>query len=135
MGYTHYWRFNEQPAKEKFAEFVEGAKQLVATAQEAGVEIGDEKYDWNLVVFNGVGAGAHESFFFDYHDFDFGFCKTAQKPYDMVVTASLILAKKIFGDDITVTSDGKWTEWESGQLLYESVYDVRPENVLGKVDA
>ena len=48
----------------------------------------------------------------------------------MVVTASLILAKKIFGADISIKSDGKWTDWESGQLLYESVYDIQPENVL-----
>ena len=48
----------------------------------------------------------------------------------MVVTASLILAKKIFGEDIEIRSDGNWSDWESGQLLYESVYDIQPENVL-----
>jgi hypothetical protein len=26
MGYTHYWKFNQQPTPEKFTEFVEGAK-------------------------------------------------------------------------------------------------------------
>ena len=80
--------------------------------------------------FNGVGDGAHETFYIELPSHDDGFCKTAEKPYDMVVTASLILAKKIFGADISIKSDGKWTDWESGQLLYESVYDIQPENVL-----
>jgi hypothetical protein len=26
MGYTHYWKFNQQPTPEKFTEFVEGAQ-------------------------------------------------------------------------------------------------------------
>jgi hypothetical protein len=46
------------------------------------------------------------------------------------VTASLILAKKIFGEDISIRSDGNWTDWEDGQLLYESVYNIQPESVL-----
>jgi hypothetical protein len=130
MGYTHYWAFQEQPTKEKFAEFLEGVKQIVATAEEAGIEIGEQKYESDYVSFNGVGTGAHETFYIELPSYDDGFCKTAQKPYDMVVTASLILAKKIFGADISIKSDGKWTDWESGQLLYESVYDIQPENVL-----
>jgi hypothetical protein len=48
----------------------------------------------------------------------------------MAVTASLILAKKIFGDGISIRSDGNWKDWESGQLLYESVYDIQSQNVL-----
>ena len=48
----------------------------------------------------------------------------------MAVTASLILAKKVFGADISIRSDGDWKDWESGQLLYESVYDIQPQNVL-----
>jgi hypothetical protein len=131
MGYTHYWNFIEEPAREKFIEFAEGVKQLVATAQEAGIEIADEEYGDDKIVFNGVGANSHETFFVSADGVDFNFCKTAQKPYDTAVTASLILAKKVFGDNIKVSSDGDWSDWESGQLLYESVYDIQPENFLG----
>ena len=130
MGYTHYWNFIEEPSREKFIEFAEGVKQLVATAQEAGIEIADEEYGDDKVLFNGVGADSHETFFVSADGVDFNFCKTAQKPYDTAVTASLILAKKIFGDNIKVSSDGDWTDWESGQLLYESVYNIQPENIL-----
>ncbi len=130
MGYTHYWNFNEKPSQEKFAELVEGVKQIVATAEEAGIAIGEQVYESGYFSFNGVDAGAHETFSIDIRTQEEDFCKTAEKPYDMVVTASLILAKKIFGDDIEIRSDGNWSDWESGQLLYESVYDIQPENVL-----
>jgi hypothetical protein len=130
MGYTHYFNFIEEPSREKFIEFAEGVKQLVATAQEAGIEIGDEEYGDDKIVFNGVGANSHETFFVSADGVDFNFCKTAQKPYDTAVTASLILAKKIFGDNIKISSDGDWSDWESGQLLYESVYDIQPESVF-----
>ena len=132
MGYTHYFNFIEEPSREKFIEFAEGVKQLVATAQEAGIEIGDEEYGDDKIVFNGVGANSHETFFVSADGVDFNFCKTAQKPYDTAVTASLILAKKIFGEDIEIRSDGNWSDWQGGQLLYESVFNVQPENVLVK---
>ena len=130
MGYTHYWAFQEKPSDKKFAEFIEGVKQIVATAEEAGIAIGEQKYESNYVSFNGVEHEAHETFYIDLNSHDDGFCKTAEKPYDMAVTASLILAKKLFGSDISIKSDGDWKDWESGQLLYESVYDIQPENVL-----
>lgn len=130
MGYTHYWKFNEKPSQEKFAELVEGVKQIVATAEEAGIAIGEQVYESGYFSFNGVDAGAHETFSIDIRTQEEDFCKTAEKPYDMAVTASLILAKKIFGDDIEIRSDGNWSDWQSGQLLYESVYDIQPENVL-----
>jgi hypothetical protein len=134
MGYTHYWKFKQAPSAEKFAEFVEGVKQITATADEAGISIGEELYESNYVRFNGVGDGAHETFYIELpvgdERYDDGFCKTGQKPYDTAVTASLILAKKIFGDDIEIRSDGEWHEWQDGQLLYESVYDIQPVSVL-----
>lgn len=136
MGYTHYWKFNQKPTLEKFAEFVQGVKQITATADEAGIPIGEELYESDCVRFNGVGDGAHESFYIELpvgdERYDDGFCKTAQKPYDTAVTASLILAKKIFGEDIEIRSDGNWSDWEGGQLLYESMFNVQSENVLVK---
>jgi hypothetical protein len=123
MGYTHYWNFIEEPSREKFIEFAEGVKQLVATAQDAGIAITDEEYGDDKVVFNGVGADSHETFFVSAERVDFNFCKTNQKPYDTAVTASLILAKKIFGDIIEVSSDGDASDWQSGVLLFETIFN------------
>lgn len=48
----------------------------------------------------------------------FEFCKTARKPYDAVVGACLIAAKKHLGDDIIVSSDGSADEFLHGAGNY-----------------
>lgn len=52
---------------------------------------------------------------------EFEFCKTAQKPYDVVVTAALIALKARFGDGVRVSSDGDYTDWEPGIVLADKV--------------
>jgi hypothetical protein len=47
-----------------------------------------------------------------------------------VVTASLIYAKTILGDDIKITSDGNWVDWQDGSILYEQVFGIEPLEVL-----
>jgi hypothetical protein len=130
MGYSHYWTFKNAIEQSNWDKFLEGARQIIGTATEAGIQLEDNSTDTEIII-NGVGAGAHETFSITSEDVGYDFCKTAQKPYDTVVTAILIHAKKVFGDDILITSDGAWFEWEGGQLLYESVYDIQPELVLG----
>jgi hypothetical protein len=49
----------------------------------------------------------------------FACCKTAYRPYDVVVTAILIAAKRHFGAAITVASDGEDKDWEDGRMLVE----------------
>jgi hypothetical protein len=127
MGYTHYWKTKSGLVieDETFAKIVEGIKQISATAQEAGVEI-SEDYETDELYINGVGQFEHETFIFAKTLDEFNFCKTAGKPYDMVVTASLIYAKKILGEVFIINSDGNWNDWESGRLLYESVFNENP---------
>jgi hypothetical protein len=130
MGYTHYWTIKNAIEQSNWEKFLEGARQIIATAEDAGILIEDNS-EGSTISINGVGAGGHEDFTISSEDVGYDFCKTAQKPYDTVVTAILIHAKKVLGDDILITSDGAWFEWESGQLLYESVYNIQPELVLG----
>ena len=47
----------------------------------------------------------------------FEFCKTAYKPYDLIVTAVLSLAKYYFKDDIDIGSDGGNSDWDDGVKL------------------
>jgi len=136
MGYTHYWTIKEELTPAQFKEWTEGVKAIVETATEAGIPLGNglgfdaPNIDETLVALNGVGEYGHETFGIRLGDEGFDFCKTAQKPYDSVVTASLIHAKKIFGDSIEIKSDGDWDDWEGGQLLYETVFDSQPESVI-----
>jgi hypothetical protein len=129
MGYTHYWTIKEPLSADAFGKLQEGIKTIIETANEAGISISDESTD-GTIAFNGAGRDAHETFVIQVGDNEFNFCKTAEKPYDAVVTASLILLKKELGDNVEISSDGRWIDWESGQLLYETVFDIQPESVL-----
>ena len=74
--------------------------------------------------FNGIGEDGHETFYImrkdkpatwaDGQKTVFGFCKTARKPYDKYVVASLILAKIHLGNEITLSSDGDLDDWKEG---------------------
>ena len=103
----------------------------MGTAQDAGIAIQDDSTD-TVIQFNGIGAGEHEDFVLKIGDIGFDFTKTAGKPYDIAVTAALILLKKELGGGVVVTSDGGWSDWEGGRLLYETVYnEVTEVNFLG----
>lgn len=131
MGYTHYWTVKEPVTKEQFKKFGEGVLTLVDTADEAGIGLA-VYFNAGSFQINGVGKGEHETFHFGFDTLGFNFCKTAQKPYDAVVTASLILAKKIFGDSIEVKSDGSWLDWSEGAVLFEQVFGYEPQSILGE---
>jgi len=47
----------------------------------------------------------------------FFFCKTAFRPYDVAVTAFLVIAKHYLGADIVVKSDGSEHHWFDGKFL------------------
>ena len=52
----------------------------------------------------------------------FGFCKTARKPYDIVVQAVLILYKEYFGNKVGIGSDGCASDWQQAFELVSSVF-------------
>ena len=49
----------------------------------------------------------------------FEFTKTARKPYDIVVQCCLILAKKHFGKEIAISSDGAKDDWTDAINIIE----------------
>jgi hypothetical protein len=130
MGYTHYWTIEKQIDESDWEKFLNGAVQIVTTATDAGIALDNDSAE-KIVFINGVGEGAHETFAITATDTGFNFCKTAEKPYDTVVTAILILLKETLGENVKVTSDGDWNDWQGGQLLYETVFDKQPDSVLG----
>jgi hypothetical protein len=130
MGYSHYWRLENGIEQSDWNKFLEGARQIIATAIDAGIQIEDNSAG-SAIFINGIGANAHEAFVITSEDVGFNFCKTAEKPYDTVVTAILIHLKQSLGSKVVITSDGGWNRWQGGQLLFETVYDIQPESVLG----
>lgn len=158
MGYTHYWR---RPVgtedREKFRELGTDIKRILEEAENQQIRIagpsgvGNPEFNEQYIGFNGRGPKLdHESFvwtcaterppYYDHYSKPadepvFDFCKTARKPYDAVVTASLIRAKHIYGDQVHVSSDGSWDEWAEGRALYEKVFGEVPETLDTRVSA
>jgi hypothetical protein len=65
----------------------------------------------------------HETFCVSWKgDRDFNFCKTAQKPYDLLVCLSLLSLLNHFGSEIfQLSSDGDAEEWQEAVDLYNDV--------------
>ncbi|KAF7971596.1 hypothetical protein HWV62_20772 [Athelia sp. TMB] len=139
MGYTHYWfslgRHNPQRWEEIFPRLSKDAALLIAAS---GVIIaggggeGEPYLTEDTIALNGSedDGDAHESFNLDKNVEENGnFCKTQEKPYDVVVTAILIRAVQLLGNEYMagggkgeITSDGTWEEWGSGRELVGKVF-------------
>jgi len=129
-----------------FGKLALDAKKIIEQAEQDGTRIrnghGEGEPEFNEAYFSINGDAsvvsddgrdlAHETFYWegiptisewrkdDPNTFDF--CKTAYKPYDVVVTAILIRAKQIYGSCVKISSDGDWHEWQAGRELYERVF-------------
>lgn len=58
----------------------------------------------------------------------FDCCKTAYKPYDLVVMCCLLLAKKHFGDSIIIKSDGTLNQWKDAFYTINKLFDYDLDN-------
>ncbi|MFO0550681.1 MAG: rhomboid family intramembrane serine protease [Polyangiaceae bacterium] len=129
-GYSHYWIWRVQPDKAELTatlaelrSLAEGQKNLVRFRLEPG-----------SIELNGLGDEAYEDFVFpgevgqpgqaregEEQLIGFNFCKTAGKPYDVVVVAALLIVRDHFPPEVLeILSDGGWPAWKEGAALYEA---------------
>lgn len=137
IGYTHYWRRPKELDKNTFKLWSNDVSKLVLAAAETGVKIVDGlgENPEPIITPEEVylnGDPAHETFGIarlytmeidpnSPNGLQFEFCKTAQKPYDIVVTAALVAFKMRFGDAVRVSSDGDNNDWRPGIDLADSI--------------
>lgn len=123
MGYTHYWTMNEgkkvsrKQLKEAIgvmAQIVSSKSRILAGWDGTGKPIAED----GSINFNGIGDyNRCENFLIDTKwNGDFQFCKTARRPYDVVVVACLAVLNH-FVKNVVVTSDGDTDEWKEGIAL------------------
>lgn len=142
MGYTHYWTF-QQPKRGDAAKVealyqkaVKDCAKIIRTYYEAfgglsGYTAHTPIGTYGGILVNGKGDDAHEDFSLREHfkqnlePDNWNFCKTARKPYDVVVTACLIVLKHRLGDRIDVSSDGFQHDWEAGLDLAKRVLKLK----------
>jgi hypothetical protein len=136
MGYTHYWYKEPILSQKKWFDFANDFVKVLPHFYKELDNTTDQKFYINSdeLFLNGVGKNSHETFWFpraitdikDYQKDDnstkvFEFCKTARKPYDIAVCCALIIAKKHFGADIKVSSDGENDEWIKAKELCNNI--------------
>jgi len=125
MGYTNYWTPTKKITagkRKKMVDFTEKAIKL------SGVKIcgldgtGKPRVATERIGFNGCEADGdeHESFIL-LADSEWAFCKTARKPYDVVVKACLMYALELkIITDWSFDGDKSESEYLDGVKLYEA---------------
>lgn len=141
MGYTHYWDFT--PPKRGETAKIEKAYQKAikecatiartyykANGGLSGFSAHTEPGKYGGLKINGKGDDMHEDFIMREHFKQnlehhlhpgFSFCKTARKPYDIVVVACLIVLANRLPKNIRVDSDGYSDDWQDGLELAQRV--------------
>jgi len=120
MGYTHYWRIKKDISKRMFKKTSTECKKLLNAINgkiKLCSQYGDDTkpiFSDTEIAFNGVGDGSFEDFLFDGDRTTGEYCKTAERPYDLLVTGVLIVAKVTMGERIKVNSDCDKADWQEG---------------------
>lgn len=121
MGHTHSWKTTRTLTKVEIESFRYIFKLLVRKSNvPLDVDITNRSLTY-LVEFNGEGDDAYEDFTMLTSAQNFNFCKTNHKPYDLVVTATLIAAAALLPDWIKLDSDGDFKDWIAGYELVRAV--------------
>ena len=114
-GYTNYWDHTEDFTNPEWSKIVRLAKAAIKTAEKHGIVIrdgwgkGKPKIDNKQIYLNGDGENNldHETFRITKKlKDDWGFTKTARKPYDAVVATILVGIKKIAPKKFEPRADG-----------------------------
>lgn len=138
MGYTSYWKIEENLDKEKFAilsEELQVATGLLPIKSNSaqnphegviylagGNGEGEPIFTKDLICFNGKDDEAHETFAIRQKGNDsFEFCKTNRKPYDFMVCVSLLRLKHHFPES-NISSDGGAKDWAPAKKFYKKVF-------------
>ena len=146
MGYTHYWYRPKELDAKRFELWRRDVFKLSARLPERSASAGGYYADKpvrveitdtaDLVEFNGAPYEelGHELFFMprvlgpddarqqDENGLYFQFCKTARKPYDLLVVAALVALHAYF-PEITIASDGDGDEWADGLRFCQRILD------------
>ncbi len=119
MGYTHYWRG-------EIKDWPKASRDIVRLLEASPVPLADGLGNGGTspvitpdsITFNGLEDDSHETCQLTREGTPFDCCKTAFKPYDVVVTAALVIAAS---HGLRVSSDGEEKHWEAGLALARTI--------------
>jgi len=158
MGYTHYWTFNAneiETTNELRKKFLE-ASRLVRRGYLAiknnpslhegiaggyydnelckirgGMGEGNPVFNESEIWFNGDEKSGldHETFCIRWYENRRDFCKTARKPYDILVCYALLCFDHVFDDKsvFSYSSDGDNVDWKAAYRFSKEVGGFEPK--------
>lgn len=134
MGYTRYWGFGKDVDMKAY----KSALKDIGTMVKANTDIladgggeGEPIVKANEIVFNGKAENGEDHETFALASKPKGdFCKTARKPYDEFVGASLLILKDYLGDQVDIDSDG--SEGDDGKAMAKKYSKAKPDLKLVK---
>lgn len=142
MGYTHYHPVRAKLPARAFVRAAEDCRKVCEVIQTRhDIRLAAEYdrpndppvFSAQEIRLNGVGELGHETFLVervhssprpdkDYGGRTFEFCKTNRKPYDLAVTACLIVLKHHLGKGLVIGSDGGAEDWEAAARLVHELF-------------
>ncbi len=125
MGYTHYFTHKEC-SKEAWDKILKDCRKLkthlpkdVCIGNWTGKETPSKIFTKDKIVFNGVDRSesggedeSHESFVLPRKSPNFEFCKTARKPYDLLVCGVMIVYDFYAHETADFGTDGTRESWD-----------------------
>ena len=144
MGYTHYYSQKRDLTDKEWGELTAVTKVILSNLPEHSLSAGGFYKDVPLVIKGWDGTGDpevgkdaislngdsdadmdHETFLLtrERSDDGFSFCKTNRKPYDLAVTAILLVLQEIAPDACEIGSDGdmRGNDWEAARTLLKTL--------------
>lgn len=121
MGYSHYWLQLNNPTDEQWDNITDTIKKAMVVALVTGKPFPIQRENSitappeissKAIIFNGIYADSHETFYLGRNIEGEDSCKTNRKPYDFAVMVCLILAEHFAPDCWKVSSDGVRGQWQ-----------------------
>ena len=133
MGYTHY--FETEKTTSFPQDFVENVRKIVKTSKvsiRGGLGEGKPEITAEKIRFNGDSKNDedYETFAMNASDNGMNFCKTAELPYDEVVTA--VLASAAHHGIAKIKSDGNLADWEAGLDLLKRATGINARETVAQ---
>ncbi|KAF7519554.1 hypothetical protein PCG10_009960 [Penicillium crustosum] len=140
MGYTHYYAIHvwDTPEWQKaWGQLIQDVPNIIKEARvPLSGPIEDEDEITPVVVdsekgiyLNGVGRNAHEPFILCKPG-KWTFCKTARKPYDVVVTSLLLRIWMLAPKNLDLGSDGGYEDWADARDLCATLWPGEPIDAM-----
>ncbi|CAI7571440.1 unnamed protein product [Penicillium discolor] len=140
MGYTHYYAILGWDTPEWQKAWTQLIQDVPNIIKEARVPLSGPTEDEDEITpvvmdsekginLNGVTRNAHETFILCKPG-EWTFCKTARKPYDVVVTSILLRIWMLAPKNLDLGSDGGYEDWADARDLCATLWPGEPTDTM-----